>query len=55
MEIVNDGASATTVEPGTGLAGIAERAAARGGFAETDALPGGRFRLRVTFPLPVHA
>ena len=39
-----------TVEPGTGLAGIAERAAARGGFAETDALPGGRFRLRVDVP-----
>jgi two-component system sensor histidine kinase DesK len=63
VEIVNDGASAMSHVPepaaaaarGTGLAGIAERAAARGGFAETDTLPGGRFRLRVTLPLPVHA
>ena len=41
MDVVNDGATATTVDRGTGLTGIADRAAARGGSAETIALPGG--------------
>ena len=55
VDVVNDGAPATAVNRGTGLTGIADRAAARGGSAETVALPGGRFRLRVELPAPVLA
>jgi two-component system sensor histidine kinase DesK len=55
VDVVNDGATAVAARHGTGLAGIADRAEARGGAAETVALAGGRFRLRVALPLPVPA
>lgn len=59
-EIADDGigaapADALSANGGSGLEGLAERAAAIGGRMETESCPGGGFRLRVVLPLPVVA
>jgi signal transduction histidine kinase len=41
----------TAAEPGTGIAGMRERAAALGGALETGPRPGGGFRVRARLPL----
>jgi len=52
-EITDDGPgpSPTANDTGSGLSGLAERAAAKGGEFEAGPLPGGGFRLRVRLPL----
>jgi signal transduction histidine kinase len=59
VEVVDDGCPAPGTRPepadrgpGLGLVGIAERAAAVGGHAETGWLPGGGFRVAAVLPLP---
>jgi two-component system, NarL family, sensor histidine kinase DesK len=49
LEIVNDGAMPTS-QTGTGLSGLAARAAALSGSASARAIADGRFRLRVEVP-----
>ena len=49
LEIVNDGAMPPS-QTGTGLSGLAARAAALSGSASARAVPDGRFRLRVEVP-----
>jgi two-component system sensor histidine kinase DesK len=56
VEVVDDGRGAGTGERGwraggSGLAGLAERVAARGGSLAAGSRPGGGFRLRVELPL----
>lgn len=50
LVILNDGASDTGRARGTGLADLAERAAALGGSLEAGHLPGGRFRAICRMP-----
>jgi len=49
LEIVNDGAMPPS-QTGTGLSGLAARAAALSGSASARAIADGRFRLRVEVP-----
>jgi two-component system sensor histidine kinase DesK len=56
VKVVDDGRGAGTGERGwraggSGLAGLAERVAARGGSLAAGSRPGGGFRLRVELPL----
>ncbi|MGH7903178.1 MAG: sensor histidine kinase, partial [Candidatus Dormibacteraceae bacterium] len=48
IEIIDDGAGPASDDPGTGLEGLSERVAARGGRLEAGRLPEGGFRLLVT-------
>jgi two-component system sensor histidine kinase DesK len=50
VEVVDDGRGAAVRAPGSGLAGLAERAAAAGGQLEAGPLPGGGYRLALTVP-----
>ena len=51
LEVVDDGASASSAAPGNGLRGLRERAVARGGHADAGPLPGGGFRVQVSIPV----
>jgi len=51
VEVEDDGQAAAEAGRGSGLAGLAERAARVRGRLEAAALPDGGFRLRVTVPL----
>jgi two-component system sensor histidine kinase DesK len=52
MEVEDDGPSAPlTPEAGSGLTGLAERAARLRGRVEAGAVPGGGFRLRLVVPV----
>jgi two-component system sensor histidine kinase DesK len=55
LELRNDGAEGRRAPGGTGLPGLADRLAARGGVADATMLPSGHFVLRVTLPEPVPA
>ena len=55
LELRNDGAAGRSGAGGTGLPGLADRLAARGGVADAALLPNGHFVLRVTLPQPVAA
>jgi two-component system sensor histidine kinase DesK len=50
LEIINDGAGAAAVGTGSGLAGLAARAAALGGSAAGERTGRGQFRLSVEIP-----
>ncbi|HEX6389114.1 MAG TPA: sensor histidine kinase [Solirubrobacteraceae bacterium] len=51
LEVEDDGRGAgTNGAPGNGLQGVAERVAARDGWVQTGASPGGGFRLTVELP-----
>ena len=52
VEVEDDGAGPAPGRAGSGLAGLAERAARVRGSLETGARPEGGFRLRLTVPLP---
>jgi two-component system sensor histidine kinase DesK len=52
LEIEDDGAGANGSQPGSGLSGLAERAAGISGRVEAGPRPGGGFRLRVDVPVP---
>ncbi|UJP09715.1 histidine kinase [Microbacterium sp. KUDC0406] len=52
VEIVNDGATTATDDPGFGLRGLAERAAHLGGSFRSGAVGGGRWMLRAELPHP---
>jgi two-component system sensor histidine kinase DesK len=51
VEVEDDGSGAIASTSGSGLAGLAERAARVRGRLETGTRPGGGFRLRLTVPL----
>ena len=51
VEITDNGRAAAAPVGGSGLAGLAERAADRGGRLQAGPRPGGGFRLRVELPL----
>ncbi len=55
VEITDDGRGAASsvpgARPGTGLAGLRERAAVLGGRVDAGPLPGGGFSLRVSVPM----
>jgi two-component system, NarL family, sensor histidine kinase DesK len=51
LEITDDGPLAAMRAPGSGLRGLDERVAARGGHADAGPVPNGGFRVRVTIPL----
>jgi two-component system sensor histidine kinase DesK len=53
VEIVDDGSASggSSVQPGCGLAGLLERAAAEGGHVDAGPMPGGGFRLAVDVPM----
>jgi signal transduction histidine kinase len=51
VEITDNGAAAAQPTPGSGLRGLQERAAARGGRVDATPLPEGGFRVRVSLPL----
>ncbi len=51
VEITDDGRAAAAPAGGSGLAGLAERAAERGGRLQAGPRPGGGFRLWVELPL----
>ncbi|WP_245958764.1 histidine kinase [Microbacterium bovistercoris] len=55
VEIVNDGASTGTDDPGFGLRGLAERAAHLGGSFRSGAVGGGRWMLRAELPRPIES
>jgi two-component system sensor histidine kinase DesK len=50
VEVVDDGRAAVPRAPGSGLAGLAERAAAAGGQLSAGPIPGGGYRLALTVP-----
>jgi two-component system sensor histidine kinase DesK len=50
VEVVDDGRGRAVRAPGSGLAGLAERAAAAGGHLDAGAVPGGGYRLALTVP-----
>jgi two-component system sensor histidine kinase DesK len=50
VEVVDDGRGGTARAPGSGLAGLAERAASAGGHLDAAPLPGGGYRLALTVP-----
>jgi hypothetical protein len=50
VEVVDDGPGREVRAPGSGLAGLAERAAAAGGQLEAGPVPGGGYRLALTVP-----
>ena len=50
VEVVDDGPGRAVRAPGSGLAGLAERAAAAGGELEAGPVPGGGYRLALTVP-----
>jgi two-component system, NarL family, sensor histidine kinase DesK len=50
LEVVNDGATASTDQAGTGLAGLTERLAAVGGTLTAQPTGDGRFLVRATAP-----
>jgi two-component system sensor histidine kinase DesK len=52
VEIDDDGRGLAPADQGSGLRGLAERVAARGGTADAKPLPERGFRLRVTVPVP---
>jgi two-component system sensor histidine kinase DesK len=52
VEVIDDGRGAPAGVEGSGLRGLAERAAARGGAAEAGPLPKAGFSLRVSVPVP---
>ena len=51
VEVIDDGRGAAGGVEGSGLRGLAERAAARGGTAQAGPLPKAGFSLRVTIPV----
>jgi two-component system sensor histidine kinase DesK len=51
VEVIDDGRGAVQAVEGSGLRGLAERAAARGGTAQAGPLPKAGFSLRVTIPV----
>ena len=51
VEVTDDGRGADAGAIGEGLRGLAERARARGGLAESGPLPGRGFRVRISVPL----
>ncbi|GGK84895.1 two-component sensor histidine kinase [Sphaerisporangium melleum] len=53
LEVTDDGHGSGPCEPGSGLAGLAERVQAAGGTLDAGASAGGGFHLRVTVPAPV--
>jgi signal transduction histidine kinase len=55
VEVEDDGKGGAVPQNagGTGIAGMRERATALGGSLETDARPGGGFRVRARLPIPV--
>jgi two-component system, NarL family, sensor histidine kinase DesK len=50
VEVVDDGPGREARAPGSGLAGLAERAAAAGGQLDAGPVPGGGYRLALTVP-----
>jgi two-component system, NarL family, sensor histidine kinase DesK len=50
VEVVDDGCGGAARAPGSGLAGLAERAAAAGGQLDAGPGPGGGYRLALTVP-----
>ena len=50
VEVVDDGPGREARAPGSGLAGLAERAAAAGGHLDAGPVPGGGYRLALTVP-----
>jgi two-component system sensor histidine kinase DesK len=50
VEVVDDGRGGVVRAPGSGLAGLAERAAAAGGQLSAGPIPGGGYRLALTVP-----
>ncbi|HEY1456494.1 MAG TPA: sensor histidine kinase [Candidatus Dormibacteraeota bacterium] len=52
LVVEDNGRGAVNAEEGSGLAGIAERAAAIGGSLDATQAPGGGFRMTVSVPLP---
>ncbi len=50
VEVVDDGRGQSVRAPGSGLAGLAERAAAAAGHIEAGPVPGGGYRLALTVP-----
>jgi two-component system, NarL family, sensor histidine kinase DesK len=50
IEVVDDGRGGVARAPGSGLAGLAERAAAAGGHLDAGPVPGGGYRLALTVP-----
>ena len=48
VEVVDDGRGGVVRAPGSGLAGLAERAAAAGGQLSAGPIPGGGYRLALT-------
>ena len=55
VEVVDDGRGRALRAPGSGLAGLAERAAAAGGQLDASPVPGGGYRLALTVPLDAPA
>jgi hypothetical protein len=51
VEVVDDGRGGVVRAPGSGLAGLAERAAAAGGQLVAGPVPGGGYRLALTVPV----
>ena len=51
LEVIDDGTAGGEVVTGNGLAGLRERAVARGGHADAGPLPGGGFRVQVSIPV----
>ena len=51
VEVLDDGRGRSARAPGSGLAGLAERAAAAGGHLEAGPVPGGGYRLALMVPL----
>ncbi len=55
VEVVDDGRGRAVRAPGSGLAGLAERAAAVGGQLAAGPVPGGGYRLALTVPVEAAA